>query len=307
MVQTKISLDRMDEFMREVFKELQARESRAKGKDVLAAIAPRLDLTDHEKGTTKTGAVRWDTHIRFYSSGCVKAGFLHKSNGYWTLTQDGIAALALPKGQLIRAVNKRYQIWRKQQGDDDSAEVDVPDDDSPEVDVPDEEEAAKNTLYEQAVEDAQTELEDHIGRLGPYDFQKLVSELLTAMGYYVSYVAPPGPDGGIDLAAYKDPLGTSTPRIRCQIKHRPSAKVTAKEIRELEGLLRKDGDMGLFISTAGFTSDAERELRASHRHIETMAHQRLVELWKKHYDHVSERGKSLLPLVPVYFIAPQDA
>src|SRR3712207_7764782 len=62
----------------------------------------------------------------------------------------------------------------------------------------------------------------HIASLGPYDFQNLVAELLRAMGYHVPHVSPPGPDGGIDIMAYRDPLGTTAPRIKVQVKHRQS-------------------------------------------------------------------------------------
>ena len=53
------------------------------------------------------------------------------------------------------------------------------------------------------------------------------------MGYHVPFVAPPGRDGGVDVIAYKDPLGTVAPRIKAQIKHREE-KVTVREVRELE-------------------------------------------------------------------------
>ncbi len=141
--------------------------------------------------------------------------------------------------------------------------------------------------------------------MGPYDFQKLVAELLKAMGYFVAHVAPPGPDGGVDVTAYKDPLGTVAPRIRVQVKHRDQ-KVTIQEVRELEALLRKEGDIGLFVSRGGFTADAEREIRSSTKHIETMDLDRLVNLWQQHYDKISEPGKALLPLVKVHFLAPAE-
>jgi hypothetical protein len=37
-------------------------------------------------------------------------------------------------------------------------------------------------------------------------------------------------------------------------------KITVKEVRELEGLLRKEGDIGLIVSSGGFTPDAEKEM-----------------------------------------------
>ena len=118
-------------------------------------------------------------------------------------------------------------------------------------------------------------------------------------------MAPPGADGGVDIVAYKDPLGTVAPRIQAQVKHRDQ-KVDVKDVRELEGLLRKDGDIGLFVSSSGFTKDAEREIRHSPKHIETMDLGRMIGLWQQHYEHISEAGKTLLPLVKVYFLKPAE-
>jgi hypothetical protein len=59
----KISVDRIDEMLRVVFKELQAMGGQAKVKDILAAVEPKLKLTDYERGLTRTGAIRWSTHI----------------------------------------------------------------------------------------------------------------------------------------------------------------------------------------------------------------------------------------------------
>jgi restriction system protein len=125
------------------------------------------------------------------------------------------------------------------------------------------------------------------------------------MGYYVPHVASPGPDGGVDIVAYKDPLGVSTPRIKVQVKHRDH-KVTVKEVRELVALLGKEGDIGLLVSSGGFTTDAEREIRSSAKHIETIDMERLVELWQQHYDQLRELGRALLPLVKVHFLAPTE-
>jgi restriction system protein len=169
----------------------------------------------------------------------------------------------------------------------------------------DSEKIVRQTAYEQAVEQARAEIEEHVNDLGPYDFQRLVAELLTAMGYHVPFIAPPGRDGGIDIVAYKDPLGTSSPRIRVQVKHREQ-KLTVKEVRELEGLLRKEGDIGLIVSSSGFTSEVEREIRASSKHIETMDLDRLILLWQQYYDNIRESGKTLLPLVKLYFLTPSE-
>lgn len=289
----KISVNRIDEMLRVVFKELKSMGGRARVKDLLAAAEPKLNLSEYEKEATRTGAIRWNTHVRFYTTDCVKAGFLVKTGGEWVLAQAGEKALKLPPGELIRKAQREYRAWKKAR-DKESEPVE------PEVT---EDTAERQAIYEQAKEAARTEIDDHIGELGPYDFQKLVAELLKAMGYFVAHNAPPGADGGVDVVAYKDPLGTIAPRIRVQVKHREQ-KVTVKEVRELEAVLRKEGDIGLFVSRTGFTADAEREIRSSTKHIETMDLDRLVNLWQQHYGTISETGKALLPLVKVHFLAP---
>lgn len=291
----KISVDRIDEMVRVVFQKLKAMGGQAKVKDLLAAAEPKLNLTPYEKEKTRTGSLRWDTHIRFYTIDCVKAGFLVKGEGIWKLTPKGDDALKLPTGQLIRTAQREYRAWKKAR-DDEAGPSDT------EVT---EDEAERQAIYEQAKEAARSEIDEHIDKLGAYDFQKLAAELLKAMGYFVPHVAPPGPDGGVDIVAYKDPLGTVAPRIRVQVKHR-GQKVSVKEVREVEGLLRKEGDIGLIVSSGGFTSEAEREIRSSTKHIETMDLDRLVSLWQQHYEKLSEPGKALLPLVRVHFLAPTE-
>ena len=56
------------------------------------------------------------------------------------------------------------------------------------------------------------------------------------MGYYTPFVAPRGKDGGIDIVAYRDPLGTQAPRMKVQVKHRGNTKASVKEVRELMGI-----------------------------------------------------------------------
>jgi hypothetical protein len=38
--------------------------------------------------------------------------------------------------------------------------------------------------------------------MNPYDLQQLVADLLKAMGYYPSWISPPGRDGGLDIIAH---------------------------------------------------------------------------------------------------------
>lgn len=301
MTNGKSATDRMDEIMRAVFRELIDRGDKAKGTDVLAAIAPKLNLTEHELALTKTGAVRWDTHVRFHTSDCVRAGFLQKNRGNWIITEAGKEALNLPEGELIREARRKYTEWKREQ--DESAEIDV---DESAIDIEDDADDStsdRSATYERALELAQSELEHAVHTFGPYEFQQLTEYLLEAMGYHVVFNAPPGKDGGVDLVAYSDPLGVTAPRIKCQVKHRKD-KMTVKEVREMQGLLSRQGDVGILVSTGGFTGDAEREARAAHVQIELMDLTRFLELWDLYYDKASEEARAVLPLTRIAFLAP---
>lgn len=97
----------------------------------------------------------------------------------------------------------------------------------------------------------------------PYEFQNMVGDLLKAMGYHVAWIAPPGKDGGLDLLAWSDPLGTKTPRIKVQVKRRTD-NVSVSELRSFMAVLGED-DVGLFVTAGDFTRDAESEARTQEK------------------------------------------
>lgn len=299
MAETMITGERVDQLMRGVFRALVEMGGPARPKEIFARIEPSLNLTEHERGTLKTGGIRWQTLLRWYSVDCTKAGYLKKSGGYWTLTPEGEEALRLPPGELIRSAQRKYREWK-------SRKADTPPGVEVEVEAPVEEKRrTRQTVYEEGLENARAGVEEHINQMGPYEFQNLVAELLRGMGYHVPHVAAPGPDGGVDLIAYRDPLGTTAPRIKAQIKHRDQ-RADVKDVRELVGLLHGADDIGLLVSSGGFTAGAEREARSSNKHILLMDLARLIELWQEHYEELREPGRALLPLVNVFFLAPEE-
>ncbi len=159
------------------------------------------------------------------------------------------------------------------------------------------------STFEEAEETAWNSIEDHLRNISPYDFQNLVAALLRAMGYHISWIAPPGRDGGIDIVAHTDPLGISPPRIKVQVKRRTD-KITVDGLRSFMAVLG-DQDVGLFVSTGGFTKDAEIEARTQEkRKITLLGLEQLFDLWLEHYENVEDRDKQMLPLKPVYFLAP---
>jgi restriction system protein len=126
------------------------------------------------------------------------------------------------------------------------------------------------------------------------------------MGYYTPFISPKGKDGGIDVIAFQDPLGANKPRIKVQVKHRPDAAIPVDEIRGLIGLLNKDGDIGLFVTSGRFTSDSERFARDSHVHVKLIDGDTFISLWKDFYSKLSDEEKNQLPLQPVYFLGTNE-
>jgi len=159
--------------------------------------------------------------------------------------------------------------------------------------------------FEEVEQVAMSGLERYINDQNAYEFQDLVAALLRGMGYYTPFVAPRGKDGGVDVMAYRDPLGTQSPRIQVQIKHRGAA-ASVQEVRQLMGLLQKEGDVGIFVSTGGFTPDAKTTARGSHVHVELIDLSRFIALWQEFYEKLTDEDKSLMPLTPIYFLAKKE-
>lgn len=271
-------------------------------RQVLQGVERRVGLTPHERATLeKSGAVRWQALVQFYAIDCAKAGWLVRRDRKWFLTPEGRAALTLSPLAFITEASARYRAWRRQQPDA-GASVSPSGDDSAE---PSTGELTRQTLVEHAAQQADEELKAFVRAMGPYDFQQWVAALLRGMGYYTPYVAPPGPDGGLDIIAYRDPLGSMAPRIRVQCKHRDD-RATVHEVRELQSLLTKPGDVGLIAATGGFTRDALTEMRRADRHVEKWDIDDMLRLWDEHYDALRDEDRRLLPLRRVAFLAPRE-
>jgi restriction system protein len=105
--------------------------------------------------------------------------------------------------------------------------------------------------------------------------------------------------------AHTDPLGTSVPRIKVQVKRRAD-KISAEGLRSFMAMLG-DQDVGIFVSTGGFTADAASEGRTQERRKVTLIDsERLFDLSVQHYEKIAESDKQLLPLKPVYYLAPAE-
>jgi restriction system protein len=137
--------------------------------------------------------------------------------------------------------------------------------------------------------------------MAPYDFQDLVAGLVEAAGYRIQWIAPPGPDRGIDIVASPDQLGITEPRIKVQVKHRTSTADVA-DLRAFMAVLG-DRDVGIYVSTGGFTRDAVSEARShATRRLTLLDTEQLLDLWVSNYANLDETKRQLLPLKAVYYL-----
>jgi restriction system protein len=292
----EITRKRQGELLAGVVELLSGHPEGMPAKEVLSKLRTLVPPTPFEAADypNSPGVHRYEKIVRFSSIPFVKAGWLEKTKGQWSVTEQGVAAYKQyqhdPEAFMREAV-KRYRQWKKDQPE------------PPYEAVLSSEEAAEAVgTLEEAEESAFAEIKDYVDKMAPYDFQDLVAALLAAMGYHVRWVAPPGPDQGIDIIAGLDQLGLSDPRVKVQVKHR-TAVASVSDVREFLAVLGQR-DVGIFVSTGGFTKDAAELVRTHEtRRLTLVDLEELLDLWSSNYLKIGETKRGLLPLKPVFYLS----
>lgn len=298
----EITIKRMGEIQRTIFKILLDNREGLAARKVLESVEAKLPLSEFEKSfyPNNPDTRRFEKIARFSTIGPVKAGWLQKNKGVWSITDEGQKAYEMfpdPEA-FMREAGRLYNEWKSNQSDE-------PFESSPTSKLSEKQVDNLATTLEEAQESSWSEIQKYLSLLPPYDFQNLVVGLLEALSYHVVWVAPPGKDGGIDIVAHTDPLGTSSPRIKVQVKRRQD-KVSVEELRAFLATLG-DQDVGIFISLGGFTTDAGHTARAQEkRRISLIDLGALFDLWVENYSKIPEQFRRLLPLRPIYFLNLKD-
>ncbi len=296
-----ITAQRVGELLKALFEILRVQPDGIQAGEALERLARGVTLTLYEAGTyERTRQRRFENIIRLATIDCVKAGWLVKHKGTWTLTEAGLAASLkyADPGELYREALRLYRAWKASQ-----SERVGPNGAGNGADAERAETSAAIT-FEQAEEQSWKEIERCLLIMNPFDFQHMVAGVLRAMGYHVSWISSPGKDGGVDIVAFNDPLGTRPPRIKVQVK-RVSQKVDAGGLKSFVAIVNDD-DVGLYVSSGGFTRDAEEFARNQERRKITLIDlERLLDLWIEFYPKLDESARRRLPLTPIYFLTPE--
>lgn len=300
-----ISMARQGELLRAVFEILIQHPDGLPGRKVLDKVQEIVPFTEYERGhyDSNPNETRGVIATRFWTVNCVKAGWLTKTRTAWTLTPEGehTYKTITDPGEFARESQRRYEDWKREQtGTETEQTQDLG------TDTSDAESVTETMSVEIAEEAAWTLIRDRLVTMDPYAFQDLAAALLRAMGYHVAWISPPGPDRGLDIVAYTDPLGAQGPRIKVQVKRRGDTKTNVDDVRSFIAVLGPH-DVGLYVSAGGFTPDAQREARSQeNRRITLIDLEQLFVLWTTHYEKIDDADKTLLPLRPVYFLAPKE-
>ena len=230
------------------------------GKDVITRIEMSVELTEWDKSVyEKTGNTRWVSILHFFTIDAIKAGFLIKEKGTWTLSSAGKEAIKLGEVGLLEACSEAYAKWKltvqaKQQTETVVAKE------------------LKDEPPEELLESIISEINDNLAReildivknCSPVFFERLVVALLVKMGYGgtladAARVIGRSGDGGIDGIIDEDRLGLDSIYIQAK---RWEGAVGRPEIQKFVGALQgQRAHKGVFITTSDFTKEAQEYVK----------------------------------------------
>lgn len=225
------------------------------GKDVITRIETSVELTEWDKSVyEKTGNTRWVSILHFFTIDAIKAGFLIKEKGTWTLSITGTDAIKLGEVGLLEACSDGYAKWKltapvKQQTETLVAKEHK--DEPPE-------ELLENVISE-LNNNLAREIIDIVKSCSPVFFERLVVNLLVSMGYggtlaNAARVTKRSGDEGIDGVIDEDRLGLDSIYIQAK---RWEGIVGRPEIQKFVGALSgQRATKGIFITTSDFTKEA---------------------------------------------------
>ncbi len=153
---------------------------------------------------------------------------------------------------------------------------------------------------------SQDQIRKHIeAHFKEHELTRLVSAILKAQGYQ-TYMAPPGPDGGVDIIAGQGPMGFDPPKLCVQVKS-GSSPMGVTTLRELQGVMKNFGaHQGLFVSWGGFKDTVRKEARTLFFEMRLWDSGDLVKSLLQNYEKLSDEIQAELPLKRIWTLVQED-
>lgn len=262
-------------------------------RDLRDELADNLNVSTAERAEMLPSGrqARFDNRLHWAASYLVQAGLVERpQRGRIKITDTGRQALNLAPERIDNAFLLRYPEFRafRERGQQHPAKPvptgsPPPDDDTPEE--------AIESGYAQVRTALVAQLREHLASCSPSFFERLVLDVLVAMGYGGSRqdaaqaVGRSG-DGGIDGIIKEDRLGLDVVYVQAKRWAHP---VSEPQVREFAGSLDPHrARKGVFITTSTFTPSARTYVERIEKRIVLIDGARLADLMIDHGVGVAE-------------------
>lgn len=248
-------------------------------REVADRIADELNLSIDERAQrVPSGMPVYVNRVSWAHTYLRKAGLLESvERGFNRITVVGKNVLASEPDNIDNEFLNKFESFREFKAQSTKRDIDNQ--------APDLSDAAELTPQERiqtAIKEHDSVLEDNVLETlrdaDPYYFEKIVAELLEAMGYGVATVTQRTNDGGIDAIVNEDALGLSKIYVQAK-RYGIDSRVNRKELRDFVGALELKGvSKGVFITTSDFHRQAKDDLRSTQKSIVLVNGKRLARL-----------------------------
>jgi restriction system protein len=142
-------------------------------------------------------------------------------------------------------------------------------------------------------------------RFSGHGLARLVDAVLTADGW-VTKLAPPGADGGVDILAGRGPLGLDQPRLCVQVKSQANP-VDVNVYRTLQGSMQSfKAEQGLLVAWGGFNKVVLTEAKQGYFAVRLWESRDLVEAIFRNYERLPAEIQAELPLKRVWMLVHEE-
>lgn len=241
-------------------------------------IADYLELTPSQRAQrTSSGTPVYANRVSWAHTYLRQAGLIESvRRGVCKITEAGLKVLEENPVDLNNAYLLQFESFREFRSP--SEESKMPSSEpvqASEDSTPEERILAAMKEHNTAL---RNEILDALRAADPFYFEKIVADLLEAMGYGIAEVTQRSSDGGIDAIINEDNLGLS--KIYAQAKrYAADNRVNRKELQNFIGALEVNGvTKGVFITTSSFYSQALDELKWTQKSIVLVDGDRLAQL-----------------------------
>lgn len=295
------------EIMRPLLEYLAKAEEKVSFSAICEGIAgdfPQMTREEFEEERLASGHRRFLNRAGWAVVALNRAVLIHSPKyGYHEITQRGKDAIADKNVKIDRKHLMQYSEYReyvkgqKKPQKTKQSEPDAHDDGevfNEEMDTQDDWKTPGDEI-DSAIEEINNDLEEKLLKrtreIEPGRFERIVVELLMAMGYGVSGKAlGRSGDRGIDGVINQDTLGVD--KIYIQAKRYGEANsVPSREVRDFSGALDMKGvHKGIFVTTSSFSSEAKESVQQMQKNIILIDGEHLAKLMVRHNIGCTEKN-----------------